>query len=192
MGWLWQGSWSPTRHGRCRARGSPHLLALRESPPRGGLRTASSSGRLNKCPRFAFVGDVGSPATWKLPYLLDDGTVGLRRLPMAISAILKTYRGVRFGANLEAATRTFSFAWQGPPLARESCRRPCRMTRPTVTGFSPASWTRRASSRRCGLPAPRRRPSHRRRLEESVSKMSEDESRHGGRLRTAAQPQGAP
>ena len=120
------------------------------------------------------------PSRWKLPYLLDDGTVGLRRLPMAISAILKTYRGVRFGANLEAATRTFSFAWQGPPLARESCRRPCRMTRPTVTGFSPASWTRRASSRRCGLPAPRRRPSHRRRLEESVSKMSEDESRHGG------------
>jgi hypothetical protein len=52
---------------------------------------------------FAFVGDAGSPATWKLPYLLDDGTVDLRRLPMAISAILKTYRGVRVGAIPESA-----------------------------------------------------------------------------------------
>jgi hypothetical protein len=52
---------------------------------------------------FAFVGDAGSPATWKLPYLLDDGTVDLRRLPMAISAILKTYRGGQVGAIPEAA-----------------------------------------------------------------------------------------
>jgi hypothetical protein len=43
---------------------------------------------------FAFGGDADSPAAWKLPYLLDDGTIDLRRLPMAISAILKTYRGV--------------------------------------------------------------------------------------------------
>ena len=192
MGWLWQGSWSPTRHGRCRARGSPlPTRATRIASPRWTADGVVERETQQVSP-LRLRGDVGSPATWKLPYLLDDGTVGLRRLPMAISVILKTYRGVRFGANPEAATRTFSFAWQGPPLARESCRRPCRMTRPTVTGFSPASWTRRASSRRCGLPAPRRRPSHRRRLEESVSKMSEDESRHGGRLRTAAQPQGAP
>ena len=35
MGWLWQGSWSPTRHGRCRARGSPlPTRATRIASPR--------------------------------------------------------------------------------------------------------------------------------------------------------------
>ena len=52
---------------------------------------------------FAFVGNANLPATWKLPYLLGDGTVDLRRLPMAISAILETYRGVRVRAIPEAA-----------------------------------------------------------------------------------------
>ncbi len=42
---------------------------------------------------FAFVGEVDRPATWKLPYLRVDGGVDERRLPMAIQAVLRDYRG---------------------------------------------------------------------------------------------------
>jgi hypothetical protein len=44
---------------------------------------------------FAYVGNAAEPKTWKLPYLTAAGTVDLKRLPMAINAVLKTYRGVR-------------------------------------------------------------------------------------------------
>lgn len=46
---------------------------------------------------FAYVPDASRPTTWKLPYLLADGAVDLRRLPMAIQAILGNYRGTRVG-----------------------------------------------------------------------------------------------
>ena len=42
---------------------------------------------------FAYVGDAASPATWKLPYRHADGSVDRTRLPLAIEAVLGTYRG---------------------------------------------------------------------------------------------------
>lgn len=42
---------------------------------------------------FAFVGDPRRTATWKLPYLRLDGQVDERRLPKAIGAVLRDYRG---------------------------------------------------------------------------------------------------
>jgi hypothetical protein len=44
---------------------------------------------------FAYVGNATDPKTWKLPYRALDGAIDLKRLPMAINAVLKTYRGVR-------------------------------------------------------------------------------------------------
>jgi hypothetical protein len=44
---------------------------------------------------FAYVGDYRKPATWKLPYLLADGTVDAKRLPKAVQAILSNYRGAK-------------------------------------------------------------------------------------------------
>ncbi len=42
---------------------------------------------------FAYVGDPARPATWRLPYRHEDGSVDRRRLPLAIEAMLGTYRG---------------------------------------------------------------------------------------------------
>ena len=42
---------------------------------------------------FAYVGDEARPSTWKLPYRLADGQVDRHRLPIAIQAVLGTYRG---------------------------------------------------------------------------------------------------
>lgn len=46
---------------------------------------------------FAYVGDPGDASTWKLPYLLADGSVDLRRLPKAIQALASNYRGAKVG-----------------------------------------------------------------------------------------------
>lgn len=51
---------------------------------------------------FAYVGAVDLPGTWKLPYLLLDGTPDLKRLPKAIQAILSNYRGARVTIPREA------------------------------------------------------------------------------------------
>jgi len=42
---------------------------------------------------FAYVGDATDTRTWHLPYLNDDGSVDTKRLPGAIGAILRNYRG---------------------------------------------------------------------------------------------------
>jgi hypothetical protein len=42
---------------------------------------------------FAYVGNATDPATWRLPYLLADGSPDLARLPKAVQAILSNYRG---------------------------------------------------------------------------------------------------
>lgn len=42
---------------------------------------------------FAYVGDPARPATWKLPYRHADGRIDRRRLPLAIEAMVETYRG---------------------------------------------------------------------------------------------------
>ncbi len=44
---------------------------------------------------FAYVGSASQPGSWKLPYLLADGSPDLKRLPKAIQAILNNYRGTR-------------------------------------------------------------------------------------------------
>lgn len=44
---------------------------------------------------FAYVGNAAAPRTWKLPYRNHDDTVDTKRLPKAINAVLKTYRGER-------------------------------------------------------------------------------------------------
>lgn len=44
---------------------------------------------------FAWVGDAGKPATWKLPYLKADGTVDDKRLPKAIQCLLSNFRGTK-------------------------------------------------------------------------------------------------
>jgi hypothetical protein len=42
---------------------------------------------------FAYVGHPQRTSTWKLPYLRADGSVDDRRLPKAIGAVLRDYRG---------------------------------------------------------------------------------------------------
>jgi hypothetical protein len=42
---------------------------------------------------FAYVGNESDTKTWKIPYLLYDGRVDLKRLPAAIQAVLTGYRG---------------------------------------------------------------------------------------------------
>ncbi len=51
---------------------------------------------------FAYVGAANQPGTWKLPYLLANGSPDLRRLPKAIQAILSNYRGVKVTMPREA------------------------------------------------------------------------------------------
>jgi len=42
---------------------------------------------------FAYVGAANDTHTWKLPYLLADGTIDAKRLPKAIGCIVTSYRG---------------------------------------------------------------------------------------------------
>jgi len=51
---------------------------------------------------FAYVGAANQPNTWKLPYLLANGSPDLKRLPKAIGAILSNYRGVKVSIPREA------------------------------------------------------------------------------------------
>lgn len=74
---------------------------------------------------FAFVPDFSNPRTWKLPYLLLDGTVDAKRLPKAIQAILSNYRGAKVGgipeeaipAVLQRLAQAAMQAGHMPPLA---------------------------------------------------------------------------
>jgi hypothetical protein len=52
---------------------------------------------------FAYAGSAAEPKTWRLPYLLADGTADRARLPRAIAAILSNYRGARVGSVPEPA-----------------------------------------------------------------------------------------
>lgn len=54
---------------------------------------------------FAYVGDYSKPHSWKLPYLLADGTLDAKRLPKAIQAILSNYRGAKVSGIPETAIR---------------------------------------------------------------------------------------
>lgn len=52
---------------------------------------------------FAYVGDLGRPTTWHLPYRVADGEIDPRRLPKAIDAILSNYRGAHVSSVPERA-----------------------------------------------------------------------------------------
>ena len=44
---------------------------------------------------FAYIGNASTTSSWRLPYLLADGSIDLKRLPKAIQAILSNYRGIK-------------------------------------------------------------------------------------------------
>lgn len=78
------------------------LAALCEQPTAfavaGEIESLPSAERLHpmyklpvRC--FAYVGNEADTKTWKLPYLLSDGRVDLKRLPAAIQAVVTSYRG---------------------------------------------------------------------------------------------------
>lgn len=52
---------------------------------------------------FGYVGSAADHGTWKLPYLCADGSIDTKRLPKAIGAILRNYRGVKVSGIPEAA-----------------------------------------------------------------------------------------
>lgn len=52
---------------------------------------------------FAYVGDANRPSTWKLPNVLEDGSIEVIGLPKAIQAILSNYRGARISSVPEDA-----------------------------------------------------------------------------------------
>lgn len=52
---------------------------------------------------FAYVGNYAKVTTWKLPYLLADGTIDAKRLPKAVQCILSNYRGAKVGGIPEEA-----------------------------------------------------------------------------------------
>ncbi len=52
---------------------------------------------------FAYVGNYAKTGTWKLPYLLADGTIDAKRLPKAVQCILSNYRGAKVGGIPEEA-----------------------------------------------------------------------------------------
>jgi hypothetical protein len=106
--------WWLTEHGIYRPRTAPDeqpLTLLKPAPSEDNSRSSEDALRTSllhpkyclpsQC--FAYVGDANRPATWKLPYMLEDGSIDVRRLPKAIQAILSNYRGARISSVPENA-----------------------------------------------------------------------------------------
>ena len=105
--------WWLSEHGVYRPRIGPHDEPLTLLKPERVTRVASTSEDPSaqmlhpkyclpaQC--FAYVGDANRPTTWKLPYLLEDGNIDVRRLPKAIQSILSNYRGARVSSVPEKA-----------------------------------------------------------------------------------------
>lgn len=55
---------------------------------------------------FAYVRDAAKTSTWKLPYLLADGSIDTKRLPKAVQCILSNYRGAKVQGIPEEAIPT--------------------------------------------------------------------------------------
>ena len=92
----WGGSHRRNFRPRCPGASSgPH--AHWDLSPAGGAKQYQLPARC-----FAYVGSADQPGTWKLPYLLADGSLDLKRLPKAIQAILSNYRGVKVSMPREA------------------------------------------------------------------------------------------
>ncbi len=85
------------------------LRLLPEEPVEAQVETASADGALlhpkyhltAQC--FAYIGDYSKPHSWKLPYLLADGTIDAKRLPKAVQAILSNDRGAKVSGIPEEA-----------------------------------------------------------------------------------------
>lgn len=90
-------------------RSSLRLLPRMDSPSCSGQPLPNERGVVihpkYKLPAtcFAYVGNPLDTKSWKLPYLLSDGSVDRRRLPGAIGAILSNYRGTKVGGIPEEA-----------------------------------------------------------------------------------------
>ena len=103
--------WWLSVHGIYRPREDALDAALRllpETTPEEIMQTESSIDGLRH-PKydlpaccFAYVGNANSPSTWKLPYILQDGSIDVKRLPKAIQAILSNYRGAKVSGIPEA------------------------------------------------------------------------------------------
>ena len=97
--------WWLSEHGVYRPRtgsqGEPLTLLKSASVTRAAITGEDSNAQLlhpkyclpAQC--FAYVGDANRPASWKLPFMLEDGSIDARRLPKAIQAILSNYRGAK-------------------------------------------------------------------------------------------------
>jgi len=72
---------------------------------------------------FAYVGDAGDAHTWKLPYLLADGTPDAKRLPKAIQCIVTSYRGANVGIPRDASSDVMVLL---AIAARELRKLPCQ------------------------------------------------------------------
>jgi len=86
------------------------LRLISEAPVTSATETGARTGEGLIHPKykipascFAYVGDFSEPHSWKLPYLLADGTVDTKRLPKAIGSILSNYRGAQVSGIPEAA-----------------------------------------------------------------------------------------
>ncbi len=97
--------WWLSEHGVYRPRIGPQdepLTLLKSASVTRVARTGEGSNAPLLHPKyclpaqcFAYVGDANRPASWKLPFMLEDGSIDARRLPKAIQAILSNYRGAK-------------------------------------------------------------------------------------------------
>ena len=97
--------WWLSEHGVYRPHTGPQgepLTLLKSASVTGAASTGADSNAQLLHPKyclpsqcFAYVGDANRPATWKLPFMLEDGSIDVRRLPKAIQAILSNYRGAK-------------------------------------------------------------------------------------------------
>ncbi|MGA3359318.1 MAG: hypothetical protein ABSC87_03810 [Halobacteriota archaeon] len=104
--------WWLSEHGVYRPRIGPQDEPLTLLEPAQVTQVASSGADSNallhpkyclpaQC--FAYIGDANRPATWKLPYLREDGSIDVKRLPKAIQSILSNYRGAKVSSVPEKA-----------------------------------------------------------------------------------------
>lgn len=77
------------------------------------------------CRCFAFVGAADDQSTWKLPYVLADGTPDVKRLPKALQSILSNFRGVKVSIPREAIPDVLVRLGQAASLAKKM---PCQCT----------------------------------------------------------------
>ena len=102
------GLWWISVHGIYRTCPAPTAMLTTAPAAQAGIHGAAASDELlhrkyllpARC--FAFVGAANNQSTWKLPYVLADGTPDLKRLPKALQSILSNFRGVKVSIPREA------------------------------------------------------------------------------------------